>query len=168
MMLALVLLGSSVVLRDDTSVVPPHHHWRYDRFVTTAKHLPVDVDCTFRVKSGADVHVELLTEESLEALRRGAKYQPIQTSTGGAIHQEIGVPGTFAIVVWNDDDARPAEVALRLALDFPGKDVNAAQTLSPQRKLTVILLSVVGFLAILILSGRQLLRAMARSQNSAQ
>jgi hypothetical protein len=164
MMFALVLLASSVVLRDDTSTVPPHHRWRYDRFVTTAKHLPVDVDCRFRVKQGAHVYVELMTEANLEALRRGEKYRIIQTASRGELRQEIGVPGTFAIVVWNDDDSQPALVALRLALDFPGNPLNAPKTLSPERKWTVILLSVVGFLSILAWSGWQLLRAITSSR----
>jgi hypothetical protein len=166
MILALFLLVGPVVLRNDTSLIPPHHRWRYDRFVT-GRQLPVDVDCTFRVQKGAHVHVELMTDDNLEALRQGRKYDIIQTSSNGAIHQKIGLPGTFAIVIWNDDDLRPAEVALRLALDFPGKSITPAQTLSPQRKLTVILLSFVGFLSILIVSSRQLLKAMASQSPAA-
>jgi hypothetical protein len=161
MMLALLLLGSAVVLRDDISSIPPHHRWRYDRFQTTEKQLPVDVDCAFRVEKGSHVRVELLTEENLNALRRGERYDAIQSSKKAPIHQEIGVPGTFAIVVWNDDEERTAEVALKLSLDFSGKSLNEARTLSPRRQLTVILLSFVGFLAILTVSARQLLRAMA-------
>lgn len=163
MILALLLLGS-VVLRNDTSTIPPHHRWRYDRFVTTARQLPVDVDCTFRVLAGEHVRVELMTEENLSALREGRKYETIQVSSDGSLHQEIGLPGTFAIVVWNDDDSRPAEVALRLALDFSGKSLNPPRTLSAERKLTVILVSFIGFILIVTLSARQLLNAMrARS-----
>ena len=168
MILALLLLGS-VVLRNDTSTIPPHHRWRYDRFVTNAKQLPVDVDCTFRVLEGGHVKVELMTEENLQALRDGRKYEAIQVSYDGSLHQEIGLPGTFAIVVWNDDESRPAEVALRLALDFSGKSLNPPRTLSPERKLTVILLSFIGFILIVTLSARQLLNAMkARSLTSSR
>jgi hypothetical protein len=161
MMLALLLL-SAVVLRDDVSRIPPNHKGRYDRFEVTEKHLPVDVDCRFHVQKGDHVHLELMTEESLEALRAGKEHEVIQTSRNGELHQEIGVPGTFAIVLWNDDETLPAEVALKLSLDFSGKNLNMTRTLTPQRQLTVILLSFFGFLSILTVSTRQLLKGMAR------
>jgi hypothetical protein len=166
MMLALLLL-SAVVLRDDVSRIPPNHRWRYDRFEVTEKHLPVDVDCTFRVQKGDHVRLELMTEENLEALRAGKEHEAIQASSNGELRQEIGVPGTFAIVLWNDDEAAPAEVALKLALDFSGKNLKLTRTLTPQRQLTVILLSFVGFLSILTVSARQLLKGMARSPRHA-
>jgi hypothetical protein len=164
MMLALLLLGA-VVLRDDVSRIPPHHKWRYDRFEVTEKHLPVEVDCVFRVKKGGNVHLELMTEANLEALRAGQKYDVIQSSREGALHQEIGLPGTFAIVLWNDDDTLPAEVALKVSLDFSGKGRALSRTLTPQRQLTVIVLSFLGFFAILTVSARQLLKAMAARPN---
>ncbi len=161
MILALLLLGS-VVLRDEVSVIPPNHKWRYDKFVVTEKNLPFDVDCLFRVEKGGHVHLELLTEENLEALRAGSRdYGVIQTSQSGTLHQEVGVPGTYAIVLWNDDATKPAEVALKLSLDFSGKSLNFARTLTPQRKLTVILVSFFGFITILGVSARELLKGMA-------
>jgi hypothetical protein len=164
MMLALLVL-SAVVLRDDVSRIPPHHKWRYDRFEVTEKHLPVEVDCVFRVQKGDHVHLELMTEENLEALRGGQKHEAIQSSSNGELHQEIGLPGTFAIVLWNDDETLPAEVALKVSLDFSGRTLNLPRTLTPQRRLTVILLSFFGFLSILTVSARQLLKAMARRPN---
>jgi hypothetical protein len=160
MMLALLLLGA-VVLRDDVSRIPPHHKWRYDRFVVTEKNLPVDVNCQYQVQSGDNVRVELMTGENLEALRAGQNYETLQASTGGALHHELGLPGTFAIVIWNDDDTRPAEVALKLSLDFSAKNLNQPRTLTPQRQFTVILVSLLSFLSILTVSARQLLKAMA-------
>jgi hypothetical protein len=160
MMFALLLMGA-VVLRDDISRIPPHHKWRYDRFEITGKNLPVDVDCTFRVEKGDKVHVELMTGENLEALRAGGKYEVIQGSSSGELHQEIGLPGTFAIVLWNDGETLPAEVAVRLSLDFSGKSLNLPHTLPIRRQAAVILTSFFGFLTILAVSARQLLRAMA-------
>jgi hypothetical protein len=160
MILALLLLGS-VVLRDEVSVIPPHHKWRYDKFVVTERNLPFDVDCLFHVEKGGHVHLELLTGENLDNLRAGRDYDVILSSQSGALHQEIGVPGTFAIVLWNDDETQPAEVALKLSLDFSGKSLNFARTLPPQRKLAVILISFAGFITILGVSARQLLKGMA-------
>jgi hypothetical protein len=165
MMLALLLL-SAVVLRDDISRIPPHHKWRYDRFEVTEKHLPVDVDCRFHVQKGDHVHLELMTEENLEALRAGKGHDVILSSSDGELHQQIGVPGTFAIVLWNDDETLPAEVALKLSLDFSGKNLKMTRTLTPQRQLTVILLSFFGFLSILVVSARELLKGMARRPRS--
>jgi hypothetical protein len=165
MMLALLLLASSVVLREDVSTVPPHR-WRYDRFLTTDKELPVDVVCDFRLLKGGKVRVELVTDENLNRLKKGDAYEVIQASSRGGLHQEIGLPGTFAIVVWNEDETRTAEVALRLALDFSGKGANPARGLSPRRQLTVILLSFAGFLAILIVSAQRLLKAMGVRGNA--
>jgi hypothetical protein len=165
MMLALLLLGA-VVLRDDVSRIPPHHKWRYDQFVVTEKNLPVDVDCLYRVQSGDHVRVELMTAENLESLRAGEKYETIQVSTDGALHQQLGIPGTFAIVVWNDDDSQPAEVALKLSLDFSGKSLNLPRTLTPQRRFTVILISLLSFFSILTVSAHRLLKAMAGRSTS--
>lgn len=166
MTLAVLLLGS-VLLRDDTNTIPPGR-WRYDRFITNEKQLPVNVDCKFHAEKGSHVRVELLTEENLEALRRGESHDFITASTSGALHQEIGVPGTFALVVMNDDKAQPAEVALRLSLDFSAKNLNLPRTLSPRRKFTVILMSFLGFITIVTLSARQLLKAMWGGPDSAR
>jgi hypothetical protein len=161
MMLALLLLGA-VVLRDDVSQIPPNHRWRYDRFVVTEKNLPVDVECLYRVQSGSRVRVEIMTEENLELLRAGQQYEKILGSNNGALRQEIGVPGTFAIVIWNDNESQPAEVRLKLSLDFSARNLNVTGALSPQRRFTVILVSLFGFLSILTVSARQLLKAMAK------
>jgi hypothetical protein len=165
MMLALLLL-SAVVLRDDVSRIPPNHKWRYDRFEVTEKHLPVDVDCFYRVQKGDHVHLELMTEGNLEALRAGKQHEVIQSSSDGELRYAISVPGTFAIVLWNDDEALTAEVALKLSLDFSGKNLNTTRTLTPRRQFTVILLSFLGFLSILTVSTRQLLTGMARRQRN--
>jgi hypothetical protein len=158
-MLALLLFGA-IVLRDDVVRIPPHHKWRYDRFIITEKNLPVTLKCSFRVKSGDNVRVELISDADLEALRAGRNYDVIQSSSTGDLDHEIGIPGTFDLVLWNDDDSRAADVALKMALDFNG-GVGQARTLSRQCQITVIALSIAGFLTILGVSIRQLLKAMA-------
>lgn len=164
MTLAFFLLAA-VLLRDDTNTIPPQR-WRYERFVTKDQ-LPVDVDCAFKVEHGPNVRVELMTEDNLEALRNGRPYEVILASTGGGLHQEIGVPGTFAIVIKNDDKFVASEVRLRLSLDFSPKSLLVTGMLSPQRKLTVYVLSLVGFLLIVTLSARQLILAMRNSRPTA-
>jgi hypothetical protein len=158
MLLAFFLLASSVVLRDDTNTVPPQR-WRYERFITRDQ-LPVDVDCSFRVVQGPSVRVELVTEENLEALRRGQPHEFIAASTTGTLREEIGVPGTFAVVIINSDKSQAADVAMRLSLDFSAKSLTVTGQLSPEKKLVVILLSFGGFLAIVSLSARKLIQSM--------
>jgi hypothetical protein len=158
MILAFFLLASSVVLRDDTNSVAPQR-WRYERFITRDQ-LPVDVDCSFRVVQGPPVRVELVTEENLEALRRGLPHEFIATSTAGSLRQEIGVPGTFAVVIINEDKSRAANVAMRLSLDFSTRALVVTGELSPDKKLIVVILSFGGFLGIVSLSARKLIRSM--------
>jgi hypothetical protein len=162
----LFILASSVVLRDDVNAVPPDR-WRYERFVTKEQ-LPVGVDCVFKVVKGPPVRVELMTADNLEALRRGEQHEFIAASESGDLHQEIGVPGTFAIVVINSDKEHAADVSLRLSLDFSAKSLKVTGELSPQKKLVVALLSFTGFLAIVSFSARKLIRAMrdSRATNS--
>jgi hypothetical protein len=161
---ALFLLASSVVLRDDVNTVPPER-WRYERFVTKEQ-LPVYVDCTFRVVKGPAVRVELMTADNLEALRRGEPHEFITESSDGDLHQEIGVPGTFAVVVMNPDKALAADVSMRLSLDFSAKSLKVTGELSPEKKLVVMVLSFTGFLAIVSLSARKLILVMRDSRAS--
>jgi hypothetical protein len=164
MIIALFLLASSVVLRDDVNTVAPGR-WRYERFVTKEQ-LPVDVDCAFKVVKGPPVRVELMTIDNLEALRRGEPHEFIVASTSGDLHQEIGVPGTFALVVINDDKEHSADVSLRLSMDFSAKSLKVTGELSPEKKLVIALLSFTGFLAIVSFSARKLILAMRSSRST--
>lgn len=161
-MIPAFFLLAAVVLRDDTNTIPPQR-WRYERFVTKDQ-LPVDVDCAFKVERGPNVRVELMTEDNLEALREGRPHEAIVAATDGNLHQEIGVPGTFAIVILNDDKSLVSEVRLRLSLDFSQKSLPVTGELSPQRKLTVYVLSLAGFLLLVTVSARQLIVAMRNSK----
>ncbi len=131
----------------------------------TNKQLPVEVDCRFREARGIPVRAELVTEENLSAKLHHRAYEAIASSTGGTLRYEIGVPGTFAIVIINEDPSRAAEVLLRTALDMSPVQTGFPRTLTTRRKLTVIALSFIGFLSIVTLSARQLLGAIRRSRS---
>ena len=94
--------------------------WRYQQF-SVGPQLPVEVDCTFQVAQPGRVRVELMTHDNLQALLKGRAYESIATSASGTLHQEIGVPGDFALVIVNPDRSQPAHVALRLTLDTSGQ-----------------------------------------------
>ncbi|MDQ6677755.1 MAG: hypothetical protein M3Z09_10720 [Acidobacteriota bacterium] len=160
--LLFLLVADVTILRDGVITVPPGQ-WRYDEF-SVGERLPADVDCTFRVEAPAKARVELVTKENLRLLMKGEDYENIAASASGALHQEIGVPGGFAIVVVNQDENHPAHVAMRLSLDTSGRSLVKVRYLSPERKLIVILASFVGFLLIVTLSARTLLVAMKRHE----
>ena len=156
----LVLSASVTLLRDDVNVVPAGE-WRYEKFTITDK-LPTDVDCTFKVDDPGRARVELVSADNLQALLKGREHESIATSTSGTLHQEIGVPGEFAVVIVNLDEKRAARVAMRITLDTSGKSMIKARYLSPERRLVVILFSCIGFLLIVGWSARQLLIGMSR------
>ena len=159
-MLLAALLLSAVVLRDDVNVVPPGQ-WRYDEFILKDQ-IPATVDCVFRVDSPAHAHIELVTRDDLREMLRGKPHEAIASAPGpqaGKLRQEIREPGSYALVIVNEDRRRPARVALRLSLDFSARLQTKARYLEPQRKLAVIVLSFAGFLAIVTLSARKLLGA---------
>jgi len=159
--LALLLLVSGItVLRDDVNTIPAGE-WRYAEFTIGPK-LPVDLECNFRVDEPSRARVELVSSDNLRAFLKGEEHEAIATSTSGAFHQEIGVPGRFALVIRNLEESRSARVAMRVTLDTTGQSLVKAKYLSPQRKLLVILSSFVGFLLIVTVSARKLLLAMRR------
>ncbi len=159
--LALIVLSAGVtVLRDDVNVIPAGE-WRYEQFAITSK-VPADVDCTFRVKDNGHARVELVTSENLQALLNGREHESIVTSTSGTLHQQIGVPGDFAIVIVNLEKKRAARVAMKVTLDTSGISMVKARYLTPQRRFVVIVSSCIGFLLIVGISARQLLVAMKR------
>lgn len=156
----LLTAGAVTVLRDGVDTVPAGQ-WRYEEFAVGQK-LPADVDCSFEVQQPGRARVELVTKESLRALLKGEEYEAILSSTSGRLHQEIGIPGNFALVVVNLDKSRPAQITMRVTLDTTGQSLVKAKYVSPQRRLVVILSSFVGFLLIVTLSARKLLLAMKR------
>lgn len=156
--LLLLLAAEPAVLRDEVSIVPAGQ-WRYDSFVLKDQ-VPATVDCFYVVTEPAHIHVELMTSENLHSMLRGGEYDAIAEAHKGRLTHEINYPGEFAVVVSNQDKTHEARVGIHLTLDFSRH--NFAKSLSPERKLTVILLSFFGFVAIVTLSARPLLLAMRR------
>ena len=158
-MIALLLMAVGVtVLRDEVDTIPAGQ-FRYQEF-PVGPTLPADLHCEFRVSDGVEVKVELMTRDDLQLLLKGREYEAIAVSTSGTLHQEIGISGQFALVLRDLDHSRPAQVSTRVTLDTTGQSLVKARSLSPARKLTVILSSFTGFLLIVTFSARKLLLAM--------
>jgi hypothetical protein len=128
----------------------------------TVRQIPSEVDCRYEVLQGeATVHVELLPMSEFRAFSRGREHDTMAlTPEGrtGEFRRIVDQRGQYAVVVENARGARPVTVVLDVrTIVNPGAD--AARTLSPARRLTVIGISFAFFFLTVALSGRRLLRA---------
>ena len=163
MLLAALFVPTSqqVVLTDDVYSVPAGE-WRYVEFVVSQQ--PAAVRCDLDLVSGgpAGVRVELLDRSNLELYTNRKPHQFLAAAAVASqtlILQAFHSPGTYAVAMINNA-GHQARVRLHLAMDFSGIGQTAgASYLSPQRRLTVILLSFAAFFAMVTFSARKLLRA---------
>ncbi len=128
----------------------------------TLRQVPSEVDCRYQVLQGqATVHVELLPMTEFRAFSRGREHNTMATTPDGRtgeFRRIVDQRGQYAVVVENARGARPVTVMLYVRPNInPGAD--AARTLSPARRLTVIAISFAFFFVTVALSGRRLLRA---------
>jgi len=129
----------------------------------TVRQTPSEVDCHFAVIRGdGSVHVELLPMSEFRLFSRGREHDTMALTPNGRsgeFRRIVDVRGQYAVVVENARGALPATVLLRVQTNLnPGADV--ARTLSPTRRLTVILVSFAFFFVTVAWSGRKLIRAM--------
>ncbi len=129
----------------------------------TVRHVPSEVDCHFEVVRGnPTVHLELLPMREFRLFDRGQDHETMAATPNGRsgdFRRIIQVRGQYAVVVENARGAPPAMVRLRVRTSVdPGDDV--AKTLSPRRRLIVVLVSVLFFFVTVAWSGRKLIRAM--------
>jgi len=161
--LLLLLAGSRVELVDEIYTIPPAK-WRF--VPVELKQMPVAVHCSFQVVgSNATVRVALLSNEDLERLNADqphgflAASQPAST---GSLSYQLQRAGAYAVVVDNRALDTPVRVHLRVWVDFTRGGVPPVGTLSPERRLAVILISFAVFFAIVTWSARKLLQATRR------
>jgi hypothetical protein len=154
--------AGTVVLADDTYQLPPGD-WRWIRFEIRQR--PATAFCRFEtIGEPGTVRLELVSRADLELFKQHKSHGSLSASpstTTGTINQYIDQPGEYAAIIENKA-TRPAAVHLLLSLSFqPPRPV--ARTLSPTRRLTVILVSFGMFFAIVTFSARALLKAMRRT-----
>jgi hypothetical protein len=139
--------------------------WRWQKIVI--RQTPSQVDCRFEVLSGnASVHLELLPMSEFRQFDRGQEHETLVVTPDGRngdFRRIIDVSGQYAVVVENEKGAPPAIVSFEVRTTVNPNDRDTARTLSPERRLTVILLSFVFFFATVTWSARKLLRAMRPS-----
>ena len=156
--LCLLVSPSSVELVDEVYRVPANE-WRYVE--VSLRQQPALLSAELDWQAGSrDVRAALLRREDLDRLRQDHPYGVLAaTSPGpsGRFHYYVRDPGDYAVVLDNRDSDRPATVRLRVWLDFAGPP-GYGQTLSPQRRLGVILVSFALFFGIVTWSARRLLQ----------
>jgi hypothetical protein len=162
-MLALILLlaASRVELVDEVYQIPASE-WRYVDL--GLKQRPAVVSAHFDTPGNdGRVRLTLLRADDLEKFRGGLPHGSIDsTSSGprGALSYDVPTPGDYVLVIENDAPA-PASVRLNVWLDFARHGPTITQ-LSPQRQLTIVLISFAAFFAIVSFSARRLLRVVRR------
>ncbi len=137
----------------------PASDWRYVPVVL--KQPPVTLECEFTVLSvGAGVRVGVVNAQGLAAMRQGRRHTTLATTSfekAGRLRYEVLEPDEYAVIVDNSLDGRgAAQVQLRVALDFPGRQQLEVRQLSPARRATVAAISLAIFLGIVTYAGKRL------------
>jgi hypothetical protein len=154
---------SRVELVDETYTIPAAN-WRYIEL--ELKQLPVTVLCDYEVASGsAGVRLALMRRHDLERLRSGQPHGVLAATEPGArarLDHHIRAPGEYVLVLDNREEARSADVHLRVSLDFAARRAPGITYVSPERRLAVILISFGVFFGIVTWSARRLLGAIRK------
>jgi len=154
---------SRVELVDETYTIPADN-WRYIEL--ELKQLPVTVECDYAAASGTGaVRIALMRRHDLERLRARQPHGILAATEAGArgrLDHHIRAPGEYVLVIDNRDQPRPAEVHLRVSLDFASRRAPGITYVSPQRRLAVILISFGVFFGIVTWSARRLLAAVRK------
>jgi hypothetical protein len=142
---------------------PDDYRWQK----ITIRQTPSQVDCHFEVLSGSpSVHLELLPMSEFRQFDRGLEHETLVATPDGRngdFRRIIDVSGDYAVVVVNAKRAPTATVAFEVRTTVNPSGRETARTLSPQRRLSVILISFVFFFVTVTWSARTLLRAMRPS-----
>jgi hypothetical protein len=133
----------------------------------TIRQTPAEVDCHFEVLHGSpSVHLELLPMSEFRLFDRGLEHETLAFTPDGRngdFRRIIDTSGRYAVVVVNGKRAQPATVSLQVRTTINPAAADIARTLSPQRRLTVILISFGFFFVTATWSARKLIRGMKRS-----
>jgi hypothetical protein len=157
---AAILLASTtrVALVDDVYRIPAGE-WRYAPVLLLQR--PAMVSADFREETGdGQTRVALMRKEDVERLRNGRPHGMLAVTAPGAsghLHAFVHTPGEYAIVVDNESD-KPSAVRLSVWLDFGASRGPTVTSISPRRRLAVILISFAVFFGIVSWSARTLLR----------
>ena len=161
--LCLLVSSSSVDLVDEVYRIPANE-WRYVE--VSLRQQPALLSAELQSQAGSrEVQAALLRRADLNRFRGDHPYGVLASTAPGPVGRlryYISDPGDYAVVLDNRENDAPAAVRLHVWLDFSGRPGYASETLSPQRRLTVILISFAVFFSIVTWSARRLLQAVRR------
>jgi hypothetical protein len=153
----LLLAAPRVEVTDEVYQIPATD-WRYVELGLNQR--TALVSARYTVLEGApQVRVALLQKDELKQLKSGdglAEFDSTPPGMMGELRRQTREPGSYVVVVDNRSP-NPATVRVRIWLDFP-----VATQISPQRQVTVVIISFAVFFAIVGFSARRLLRAVRR------
>jgi hypothetical protein len=156
--LVLLAISGGIELVDEVYQVPAAD-WRYVDL--GPMHRPVIVKAAFTVESGPPVRLMLIARRDLDRMSHGEAYAPLRAVAGhgGSFEQRVRPPGDYVVALENAarenrGSSQPASVHLRILLDF-----GDATQLSPERRLTVIAISLAVFCGLVGFSATKLRRA---------
>lgn len=164
MLLALLLLAASgrFDLVDQVYHIPPSD-WRYIE-VPQLRTSGALVWGTFEVEGNpaGEVRLALMRRDDLEKLRGDLPHGLVGTSSigrSGTMVAYVPQPGDYVVVVDNLGE-HAVQVRLRIGLDLHPHHGMEPTQLSPEKRLTIVILSLGGFCAICVFAGRRLWRGM--------
>ena len=160
-----ILLAASAggELVDDVYQIPASS-WRYVE--VGLRPLPGTVSAHYEVVAGSpEVRMAFMRREDEELLREDLPHgQLAVTPVGrtGHFSDRMQRQGDYVVVLENRDSKKPATVHLRVWLESATPYAPAVTRLSAQRQVTVVAVSLAVFFAVVLYSGRRLLRAVRR------
>jgi hypothetical protein len=161
--LLLLLAGSRVDLVDEVYEIAADK-WGYGP-VLELKQQPATIGIHFETENHTDrVRVALMRRDEMEKLRAGLPHGIIEVTEEvavGDLSYPVQAPGEYVVVIENQART-PTSVHVRASLDF-GSRTPSVTRLSPQRQLTIVVISFAVFFAIVSFSARRLLRVVRRA-----
>jgi len=154
--------STRVELTDEVYQIPAKEWWWVE---VNLRQKPAEVSASFAVQSGPHkVRIALMTRDDLERLSADMPHGVLAVSDpapSGNLTYRVRHRGNYVLLVDNRDGNQPAAVHLRIALDFAPAPP-ALTGISPQRQLTVILMSFAFFAGVVTYSARRLWLARQR------
>jgi hypothetical protein len=133
---------------------------RYIQFNVTR--IPTLIECRYRVLKGdSPVHLEILSDSEYRRFARRREYESLlilPEQSSGELRRLFDERGRFDAMLVNTGTS-PVLVDMEVRTDVDPPFDAQAQTVPPQKRLTVILSSFAVFLAVVFWAGAKLLRA---------
>ena len=140
----LLAASTNIQLVDEVYRIPAKE-WRW--VPVSLRQQPALISARYQVHGGAsDVRLKLIRRADLGKEPDARFLFATRFASGGLLVYQVMTPDDYVIVVENDGNA-PAEVLLRIGLDFSRAGPRVTK-LSPQRQFTVIAMSFAVFFGI--------------------